>query len=120
MTSCRITASYGLDAFSSPTKTILPPCPLTTTLATSHRIFCRTYDIPNPHFNVMNALLTQDTFFIFLHNRLLSPDWSGWFQRCEDMPQNQRGLCLVASEHGYVRICAYPWHMCWIRGTHSV
>ena len=45
MSTCKITALWGMNAFSAPTMTILPPSPLTSGSATSHRIFCRTFDI---------------------------------------------------------------------------
>ena len=42
----------------------------------------------------MNTLLTKECFFICLHNRLRSPDWSGWLQKCEDF---DRGFCFFSA-----------------------
>ena len=81
---CRISAAWGMNAFSSPTPTVLPPTPLPLESALSHRFFFRTDDITSPNFNRLNSLSTKQCFFICLHNRLRSPDWSGWLQGCED------------------------------------
>ena len=91
---CRISAAWGMNAFSSPTPTVLPPTPLPLESALSHRIFFRTDDITSPNFDRMNSLLTNECFFICVHNRLRSPDWSGWLQRCEDF---DRGFCFLSA-----------------------
>ena len=60
------------------------------------------HPIRNPDFGARKALLARDTFFVFLHNRPLSPDWSGWLQHCEDI---DRGMCFMSSDRIKVRTC---------------
>ena len=72
--------------------------------APRHRIFFRIGAIPDPDFqHLTSLLLSRDTFFVILHNKDDSREWSSWLQGCED---SDNAFCFATADRVKTRIYA--------------